>query len=91
MQLYTEGMLTLSKAGVPALDYYMGVDDDYGAQTGDEHTLQSNVACNTVAVPQVNIELSPIQISLLNNLPTINEHEDDFGIQTYNNVVDIIS
>ena len=93
MQLYTEGMLTLSKAGVPALDYYMGVDDDYGAQT-DEHTesfLQSNVTCNTVAVPQVNIDLSPTQISLLNNLPTIDEHEDDFGIQTYNNVVGIIS
>ena len=63
MQLYTEGMLTLSKAGVPALDYYMGVDDDYGAQT-DEHTSESFLqTCNTVAVPQVNIELSPTQIS----------------------------
>ena len=88
MQLYTEGMLTLRKSGVPALDYYKGVDDDYG--TTDQSFLPQEIVSDTVNIPRINMDLSPQQISQLNNLP-LNEHQDDFGLVMYNNVVSIIS
>ena len=43
----------------------------------------------TLNIPRINIDLSPQQISQLNNLP-LNEHQDDFGLVMYNNVVSII-
>ena len=90
IQLFTEGMLTLRKSGIPALDYFQDVDGDYGVH--QSHLSECTPSCDTpvVSVPSVNVNLSSQQISALNNL-SLDDDQDDFCITAFQSVFNIIS
>ena len=88
MQLYTEGMLTTKHSGLPALDYFTEVDSDYGYS--DEGFVPDTIDYERVVVPPIDINVTSQQLQLLQSI-SINQDEDMYGLNTFEQVVHVLS
>ena len=88
LQLYTEGMLTTKHSGLPALDYFNEVDSDYGY--GDDGFVHDTVDYERVVIPPIDIDVTSQQLQLLQNI-SINQDEDMYGLNTFEQVVHVLS
>ena len=86
--LYTEGMLTTKHSGLPALDYFNEVDSDYGH--GDEGFVPDTIDYERVVVLPIDINVTSQQLQLSQSI-SINQDEDMYGLNTFEQIVHVLS
>ena len=77
-QLFTAGVLRQQLSGVAALDFFYNVPDDYG--TGEEGVAPNE---DSISIPQIHIELSEEQETLLRETIDPLEYNDDYGVSLF--------
>ena len=78
-QLFTAGCLRLQNMGMAALDFFQNVTEDYGTE---EEGLAPDHE-EGVEVPQIHLELSEEQKTVLREMIDPLESSDDYGISLY--------
>lgn len=80
LQLYTSGALWLQQSNLPALDFFNNVDSTYGV---DEDVLSTQVAVETVTVPENRLNVTQENLTLLQLHVNPLTESDNFGIDLY--------
>ena len=87
-QLFTAGALRLRHSGLPALDFFQSVPEDYGHE--EEGAAPSEDDEGGIEVPPLRIELTNDQISELQTNVDPLENSDDYGISLYLRTLQIL-
>ena len=89
MQLYTMGMISIRNEGVPALDYFAPVDNNYGMYETNDTCFSNGSSDASVTIP----ETSPLTDFSLESLPSlINplQSSNNRGIEIYQTVLNYL-
>ena len=86
-QLFTAGALRLRHSGLAAVDFFDSVPDDYG--TEEDGVSPDN--SEGVEIPSTSIHLSDEQLQLLQDRVNPLAESDNFGVELYEQVLDITS
>lgn len=87
-QLFTAGALRLRHSGLPALDFFLTVPEDYGYE--EEGTAPDEDDEGGIEVPPLRIQLTDDQISELQTNVNPLENSDDYGISLYLRTLQIL-
>ena len=87
-QLFTAGALQLRHSGLPALDFFQAVPEDYGYE--EEGTAPDEDDEGGIEVPPLSIQLTDDQISELQTSVNPLENSDDYGISLYLRTLQIL-
>ena len=87
-QLFTAGALRLRHSGLPALDFFQSVPEDYGHE--EEGAAPSEDDEGGIEVPPLRIDLTNDQISELQTNVDPLENSDDYGISLYLRTLQIL-
>ena len=87
-QVFTAGALRLRNSGLPALDFFQTVPEDYGYE--EEGTAPIEDDEGGIEVPPLWIRLTGDQISELQANINPLENSDDYGISLYIRTLQII-
>ena len=87
-QLFTAGALQLRHSGLPALDFFQAVPEDYGYE--EEGTAPDKDDEGGIEVPPLSIQLTDDQISELQTSVNPLENSDDYGISLYLRTLQIL-
>ena len=91
LQIYTEEMITLDHQGVPALDYFEPIHDaEYGLDSTAGLSCDNCSADGSIAIPEVDINLTEYQIQLLSQLVDPLGQSDFHRIDFYCSVLNFI-
>ena len=89
MQLHTMGMISIRNEGVPALDYFAPVDNNYGVYETNDTCFSNGSSDASVTIP----ETSPLTDFSLESLPSlINplQSSNNRGIEIYQTVLNYL-
>lgn len=88
MQLYTDGMIRNKQGGMPALDYFQPVDDEYGVE---------NAGCcsqidqsNSISVPEVQVNVTEEMLEVLKQSVDPLGDSNNFRIDLYEIVLNLL-
>ena len=88
MQLYMDGMIRNKQGGMPALDYFLPVDDEYGVE---------NAGCcsqidqsNSISVPEVQVNVTEEMLEVLKQSVDPLGDSNNFRIDLYEIVLNLL-
>ena len=87
-QLFTAGALRLQNSGLPAVDFFQMVTDDYGNE--EEGIAPEEDTGGGVEVPRLAIELTEEQLLQLQSAVDPLENSDDYGISLYIRTLEVL-
>lgn len=86
-QLFTAGALQLRNSGLVALDFFVNIPEDYGAEEGVLDDDDDDDDDNGVLIPATRVQLSDEHLSELRESINPLGDSDDFGIDLYQQVL----